>query len=76
MAARVSKVTAETVIPYVAPSPTSPTGVGITKVTMEALVRGDGGAHVTQVGFEAIILPVYGSHGDTAQGTTVTSSVT
>jgi hypothetical protein len=69
MAARVTQVVVEAIIPLITRSPTTPTGAGVTQVVVEAMVDNLGSARVTQVVLEAIVsFNPDGSHGDPGGG--------
>lgn len=71
MAAIVTTVVIEAIIPRISPSPTTPTGAGVSQVVVEAIIAGAPGVRVSQVVVEAVIgLTPDGSHGDTGGGGT------
>lgn len=58
MAARVTHLVAEMIVPSIAYSPTTPTGAGVTQMVMELIVApnsGSGQARVSQVVVEMIV---------------------
>lgn len=69
MAAKVSLVVIEAIIPRIARSPSTPTGAGVSQLVIEAIIGGAPTARVSQVVIEAIIAPnPDGSHGDAGGG--------
>lgn len=65
MAAKVSQVVVEAIIPSITRSPTTPTGAGVSQVAIEAIVAGSPKALISQVVIEAIVAGnPDGSHGE------------
>lgn len=56
VAARLTRVVAEVIVPRISPSPTTPTGAGVTRVVAESIIAGASGAAVSKMLAEVILV--------------------